>query len=78
MSNTVRVSQKLKLAILQARCEGRRAYQIAQQAGLHPQVFSSLINDVRPVYEGNARVVAIGRVLGLEPSDCFVKTGSKA
>ena len=70
---TIRVSQKLKIAILQARCEGRRSYQIAQQAGLHPQVVSSLVSDARPVYKNDARVIALGKVLGLAPSDCFAK-----
>ena len=74
---TVRVSQKLKLAILQARCDGLKAYQIAQAAGLHPQVLSSLVNDVRPVYPDDARVIAVGRVLGLTPADCFADAKSK-
>lgn len=76
--HTVRVSQKLKLAILTARCEGRRQHAIAKAAGLHPQVLSNLITDVRPVYPNDPRIVAVGRVLGLEPADCFAKADSKS
>jgi hypothetical protein len=67
-----RVSNKLRLAVLQARCNGKRQYEIAREAdNLHPVVFSSLINDSRPVRPDDPRVLAIGKVLGLAPEDCF-------
>ena len=67
----IRVSQKLKLASLEARCRGFRQYQQAAGAGLHQTVFSSLVNDIRPVRPNDPRVIAIGKVLGLEAVDCF-------
>jgi hypothetical protein len=71
MATTIRVSQKLKLAILQARCNGVKQHKIAAAAGLHPQVLSSLVGDVRPVYPNDERILKVGAVLGLKPEDCF-------
>lgn len=67
----VQISQRLKLALLQARCDGRRQYQIAKQAGIHPVVLSSLIHDIRRVAPDDPRVIAVGKVLGVEAADCF-------
>lgn len=74
----MRVSQKLKLALLQARCNGRRQYEIANAAGLHPVVLSSLVHDIRRVHPDDPRVIAIGKVLGLAPADCFADDTSKS
>ena len=71
MADRVRVSSRLRLALLKARCDGRRQYQIAHDAGVHPVVLSSLVNDIRPVQPNDPRVIAIGRVVGVEPEDCF-------
>jgi hypothetical protein len=73
MADRVRVSQTLKLASLEARCRGFRSYQQANAAGLHPTIHSSLLNDIRPVQPNDPRVIAIGRVLGVAPEDCFEK-----
>lgn len=67
----IRVSAALKLALLQARCSGQRQYQIANLAGLHPVVLSSLVHDIRRVLPDDARVIAVGKVLGLAPEQCF-------
>jgi hypothetical protein len=72
-----RVSQKLRLALLQRCCDGTRQYQIANAAGIHPTVMSALVHDIRPVRPDDARVIAIGKVLGLKPQDCFAVTDSK-
>jgi hypothetical protein len=74
----MRVSHKLRLALLQARCDGRRLYDIANAAGIHPTVLSALTNDIRPVHADDPRVIAIGKVLGLEAADCFADETSKA
>ena len=66
-----RVSNRLRLAVLQRRCDGQRQYEIAKQAGLHPVVASSLLNDIRPVRADDERVIALGRVVGLTPDECF-------
>jgi hypothetical protein len=67
----VKVSQKLRLAVLQATCDGTRQYQIAKAAGLHPTVMSALLHDIRRVTPDDPRVVAIGKVVGVEAADCF-------
>ncbi len=68
---TARVSHALRMAVLEARINGTRQHQIAKTAGLHPQVASSLLNDTRPVYEDDKRVIAIGTAVGLKPDQCF-------
>lgn len=67
----VTISQRLRLAILEARARGRRQYALARAAGLHPTLFSAIINSAVPLHPNDARVIQIGRVLGLEPADCF-------
>lgn len=46
-------------------------YQLAWEAEVHPVVLSQIITGyIKPRY-GDERVVRIGRLLGLEPSECF-------
>jgi hypothetical protein len=66
------------MALLQARCDGRRQYEIANAAKIHPTILSSLINDIRPVRADDPRVIAIGAALGLQPSECFSDDNSKS
>jgi hypothetical protein len=47
------------------------AYQIAIEAGLHPSTLSRLLNGAERVAPNDRRVVAVARVLGLRPEDCF-------
>lgn len=49
----------------------RPAYRIAHDAGLHPATLSKLISGAERIKPQDPRVIAVGRVLGLEPSDCF-------
>ena len=49
----------------------RRAYRIAQKAGIHPSTLSKILNGIIQVNVGDARVVAIGRVLGIKESELF-------
>ena len=75
------LSPRLINEIWRARQQGRRAYQIALLAGLHPSVFSGITNNSVPVKTGDARVVRIGALFGLTPSECFTqqnKTGAAA
>lgn len=48
-----------------------RAYHLAHQAGLHPATLSKLITGAERVKPGDPRVIAVGRVLGLGPEECF-------
>lgn len=43
------------------RLDRRRAYRIAQGAGLHPSTLSRLINGIERVKPNDSRVIAIGR-----------------
>ncbi len=56
--------EKIKLSPL-------RAYQIAQAAGIHEATLSHLMNNIRPVKEGDERVLAVAKVMGLGVEDCF-------
>jgi len=47
------------------------AYRIAQQAGVSPSQLSKLINGIDPVKPQDPRIVAVGKVLGLEATQCF-------
>lgn len=48
-----------------------KSYEIAHQAGLHPSTLSKIICGIEKVECGDQRVIAIGKVLGLSPEDCF-------
>ncbi len=49
----------------------RRAYKIAQEAGLHPSTLSKILNGIDPVRPNDPRVIAVANVLGLPPWECF-------
>ncbi len=49
------------------------AYRLAQQAGVNPNVLSRLINGIEPMKPQDERIIAVGKVIGLAPSDCFKK-----
>ncbi len=65
---TVAVSQQLVDALRRHR---DRAYRIAFRAGLHPTTLSKLIHGATRVQPNDARVLAVGRELGLSPAECF-------
>lgn len=49
----------------------RPAYQIAHDAGLHPATLSKLLIGAERIKPHDARIIAVARVLGLNPADCF-------
>jgi hypothetical protein len=65
------VSQRLKLAVLARRASGQRQHQLARQAGLHPSVFSSLVNDIIPIRTDDPRVLKIAEVVGVPAEEAF-------
>ena len=67
----VRVSEYLRLELLKLRLQGRRQYEIAHAANVHPSVMSALLNGIVPVRHGDPRIVRIGRELGIPPQECF-------
>jgi len=50
------------------------AYRIAQKARLNPATLSRLINGIDPVKPEDPRIIAVGKVLGVPPIDCFEKS----
>jgi hypothetical protein len=48
-----------------------REYRVAQLAGIHPSTLSQLLNGITPAKPNDPRIVAVGRVLGLTPDECF-------
>ena len=45
----------------------------AKQAGVNPNVLSRLINGIDPVKPQDERIISVGQVIGLAPSECFEK-----
>ncbi len=45
----------------------------AKQAGVNPNVLSRLINGIDPVKPQDERIISVGQVIGLSPSECFEK-----
>jgi len=64
----ISVSQKFKAAV---KLGNQPAYRRAQEAGIGPTVLSKLMNGICKVQESDPRVIAVGRVLGLQPEECF-------
>lgn len=62
------VSQKFRAAV---KLSSRRAYVIAQQAGLDPSVLSRILNGIDVVKPGDPRVLRVAAVLGLRNDECF-------
>jgi hypothetical protein len=65
------VSQRLKLAVLERRAAGQRQHELARAAGLHPSVFSSLVNDIIPIRDQDPRVLKIAEVVGVSAEEAF-------
>lgn len=62
------VSQKLRDAV---RISEKKGYVIAQEAKMHPSMLSQIINGILNVKPGDERVIAIGKVVGVDAEDCF-------
>jgi hypothetical protein len=62
------ISDKFKLAI---KTSPFKAYEIAHQAEIHPSVLSRIICGIEKVRPDDKRVIAVGRILGIEDDDCF-------
>jgi hypothetical protein len=52
------------------------AYRIANRAAIHPCTLSKLLNGQERIKSGDARVIAIGRVVGLSAEECFAADDS--
>jgi len=68
------VSKKFKASIKLADIP---AYRIARQSNVNPDVLSKLMTGALYVKKGDERVIRVAKVLGLDPSKCFVEVGSR-
>jgi hypothetical protein len=64
------VSEKFKTAI---KTSQYKSYEIAHQAKLHPTMVSKLVHGIELIKENDYRVLALARVLGLSPDECFIE-----
>lgn len=48
-----------------------KMYKIAHKANLHPSTLSKIMCGIEKVRRNDLRVIAVGRVLGLNPEECF-------
>lgn len=48
-----------------------KGYEIAHEAGLHPATLSKILHGIERVKPGDPRVLAVAKVLGLQPEQCF-------
>ncbi len=55
----------------------RPGYKIAQEAGLHPVQLSKIITGYDKVWPNDRRVLAVAKVIGLDPKECFVSDAPK-
>jgi hypothetical protein len=62
------ISKKLFAAIKLA---DEPAYRIAQKADLQPAVLSRLMCGIEKDKPNDPRLIAVGKVLGLQPAECF-------
>lgn len=65
-----RISEKLPFAVKTSKFRG---YEIANRAGIHPATLSKLLWEIKIIKPDDPRVVAVGKVLGLNPAECFEK-----
>lgn len=70
----VKISRKFFEAVKLA---NRPAYKIAWEAGLHPVILSKILHGYDKVWPDDRRVVAVARVLHVDPAECFEEAGEK-
>ena len=68
------ISQKLRIAL---KLNPMPEYRIAQKAGLNPTVLSKLVNGIVPIKKDDARIIKVGKVLGIPAEQCFQQDASK-
>jgi hypothetical protein len=62
------ISKKLRAAVKLA---NEPAYKIAQRASVQPAVLSRLMCGIDLPKPNDPRLIAVGKVLGLQPWECF-------
>ena len=62
------VSQKLRDAI---KTNIDPAYVIGKRLGMSQSMISQLLNNILETKDGDERIIAIGKEVGLKPEECF-------
>ena len=63
-----RISEKFRQA---ARISQVPLYRLALQCDIPPGRIYKVIRGIAPVHDGDQRIIALGRLLGLSPAECF-------
>jgi hypothetical protein len=71
----VKASRRLLEAL---KLHNEPAYKLAWRCGLHPSSLSKLVHGAQLLQPNDARIIAVGRELGLAPGDCFETVPSPA
>ena len=71
----IKVSRRFYEAVKLA---DRPSYRIAIEAGIHPVLLSKIIHGYERIRPNDRRVLAVGKVLGLRPEDCFSSEEGKS
>lgn len=66
----MRISKELHDAI---KLNPLKSYEIAHRAGIHPATLSQIVSGITKIKSNDQRVIAVGRVLGIPPKDCFLE-----
>lgn len=66
----IKISEKFWVAVKTSHLRG---YEIANLAGIHPTTLSKLLWEIKSLNSQDQKVIAVGKVLGLEPDECFEK-----
>ena len=64
----VTVSRKFIEAV---KLGGKPAYKVAWEAGVHPVFLSKILHGYDRLWPNDRRVIAVAKVLGLQPEECF-------
>ena len=49
----------------------QRSYKLAMLGGLNPSTLSKLVCGIEKAKPNDPRIISVGKVLGLQPEDCF-------
>ena len=63
------VSKELRVGIL---LSGKRHYELAQEAGIHPSTLSKLLNGIDRVRPNDPRILRIAEIVGVHSEQAFV------
>lgn len=64
----IRISRRFFEAVKLA---DRPNYRIAMEAGIHPVLLSKILHGYERINPNDDRVLAVGKLLGLQPHECF-------